>query len=112
MTINVSTAGATQGQTPESLLTLAEYLELSLDVGGSLVMVSPHVHTCAMYVGNPVGSRADLRSCGMIEKTLADEIVDLTHAGVNRIEVDGQVYRFIRRFAHISRRAVVVFDPM
>ncbi|BCG03002.1 hypothetical protein PPGU19_075700 (plasmid) [Paraburkholderia sp. PGU19] len=102
----------TPHQTPESLLTLAEYLELSLDLGGSLIMMRPRFQACAMYVKIPAGPKEDLRSCGMIEEVLADEILQLTHVGINHLEIDGQAYRFVRSFAHIARHGAVVFAPV
>jgi hypothetical protein len=100
-----------QGQTPESLLTLAEYLELSLDVGESVVMMRPRRDTCAVYVGDPAGPQDDLAGRGTITAALADEILELTQAGVNRITIGGQTYRFIRSFTHIDDGGAVIFAP-
>lgn len=37
---------------------------------------------------------------GTIAAGVADEILELTHAGVNRITVGDQTYRFVRSFTH------------
>jgi hypothetical protein len=89
MAVTLSSGNGTQHQTPESLLTQSEYLELSLDMGGSLIMMRPRAQTCAMYIGDPPGPHDDLRSFGTIEAVLADEIFLLTHAGINFLEIDG-----------------------
>jgi hypothetical protein len=109
MAVTSSSGNGTRQQTPESLLTLAEYLELALDMGGSFIMMRPRAQTCAMYIGDPAGSHDDLRSFGTIEAVLADEILRLTHAGINFLEIDGQPYRFVRSFTHIDGRGATVF---
>ncbi|WP_235850753.1 hypothetical protein [Paraburkholderia piptadeniae] len=109
MAVDLSSGNGTQQQTPASLLTLAEYLELALDMGGSLIMMRPRAQTCVMYIGDPAGSHDDLRSFGTIEAVLADEILRLTHAGINFLEIDGPPYRFVRSFRHIDSRGAIVF---
>ena len=111
MAVTSSSGNGTRQQTPESLLTLAEYLELALDMGGSLIMMRRKVLACAMYIGDPFGSYNDLRSFGTIEASLADEILRLTHAGINFLEIEGQPYRFVRRFTHIASHGAIVFAP-
>jgi hypothetical protein len=111
MAVTFSSGNGTRQQTPESLLTLAEYLELALDIGGSLVMMRPRAQTCAMYIGGPAGSHDDLRSFGKIEAVQAEEILRLTHAGINFLEIEGQPYRFVRSFTHIDGRGATVFAP-
>ena len=39
----------------------------------------------------------------------ADEILRLTHAGVNFLEIEGQPYRFVRRFTYIASHGAIVF---
>ncbi|SIT43930.1 conserved hypothetical protein [Paraburkholderia piptadeniae] len=64
-----------------------------------------------MYIGDPFGSYNDLRSVGTIWASLADEILRLTRAGINFLEIDGQPYRFVRRFTHIASRGATAFAP-
>jgi hypothetical protein len=111
MAVNFGSGKGTQQQRPESLLTLGEYLELALDMGGSFIMMRPRAQTCSMHIGEPAGSHDDLRSFGTIEAILADEILRLTHAGINFLEIDGQPYRFVRTFTHIDGRGATVFAP-
>jgi hypothetical protein len=100
-----------QQWTPESLRTPGKYLELSLEIGGSLIKMRPRVQACAMYVGNPAGPENDLGGYGTIEEALADAILRFTHVGINCLEVDGQRYRFVRSCAHIGCHAADVFAP-
>jgi hypothetical protein len=97
--------------TTESLLTLAEYLELSLDTGGSVVMMQGCNDVCAIYVGDATSHQDDLRYHGTIAAALAKEILEQTHAGRNRLEIGGQLYRFVRSFTHFEDRGAVVFAP-
>jgi hypothetical protein len=104
-------ANSLQGRTPESMLTLVEYLELSLDEGGSVVMVRRSTGVCTVYVGDPAGSHDDLTGHGTIAAALADEILELTQAGINQITIGNQPYRFVRSFTHIGDSGAVVFAP-
>ncbi|CAG9257755.1 hypothetical protein [Paraburkholderia unamae] len=97
--------------TTESLLTLAEYLELSLNAGGSVIMMQKCNDVCAVYVGDARRDQDRLRYHGNIAATLAEEILEQTHAGRNRLEIGGQLYRFIRSFKHFEDRGAVVFAP-
>ncbi|MCP3720732.1 hypothetical protein [Paraburkholderia sp. CNPSo 3281] len=54
--------------TTESLLTLAEYLELSLNAGGSVIMMQKCNDVCAMYVGDARRDQDRLRYHGNICK--------------------------------------------
>jgi hypothetical protein len=105
------TGNGTPLQKLEALRTLAEYLELSLEMGGCPVMMRPRFRRYVMCVGNPAGLEDDLQRYGTIEKVLAEEILQCTHAGINCLEIDGQPYRFIRSFANVARHGVVVFAP-
>lgn len=100
-----------QGQTPGSLLTLVEYLELSLDEGGCVVMMRRSTDVCAVYIGEPADEDNELKGHGTIAAGVADEILELTHAGLNRITVGGQTYRFVRSFTHIADVGAVIFAP-
>lgn len=97
--------------TTESLLTLAEYLELSLNSGGSVIMMQKCNDVCAMYVGDARRDQDRLRYHGNIAATQAEELLEQTQAGRNRLEIGGQLYRFIRSFKHFEDRGAVVFAP-
>jgi hypothetical protein len=99
------------GQPPESLLTLSKYLELALDEGECVVLIRHGADVCAVYIGDPTGSADDLADHGTISAALADEILELTEAGANRITIGDQAYRFIRSFTYIADRGAVVFTP-
>jgi hypothetical protein len=95
----------------ESLLSLAEYLELPLNAGESLIMMQECDASCAMYVGNASRDQGLLIFHGTIAASVAKEIVRRTRAGRNRIEVAGQVFRFVRSAIHFEDRGAVMFDP-
>jgi hypothetical protein len=99
------------GQTPESLLTLVEYLELSLDQGKCVVMMRHGTDVCSVYFGDPAGEEADLTVHGTIAAAVADEILEFTQAGTNQITVGDQTYRFFRSFTHIADVGAVIFAP-
>src|SRR5260370_39615359 len=99
------------GQPTESLLTLAEFLELALDEGEGVVLMRHGADVCAVYIGDPAGSQDDLASHGTIAATLADGMLELTEAGANRITIGDQTYRFIRSFTHITDREAGAFAP-
>lgn len=61
-------------------------------------------------LGDPKGAD-DLVGHGTIAATLADEILEVTKAGANRITIGDQAYRFIRSFTHIAGCGAVVFTP-
>ncbi len=100
-----------QTSTPESLRTLADYLELALDEGESVVLMRIGTHVRSVYVGDPSGALEDLRDEGVIPAQQADEILALTRIGLNRITADDQQYRFLRSVRYIADRQVVVFTP-
>lgn len=100
-----------QGQTPGSLLTLVEYLELSLDEGECVVMMRHGTGVCAVYIGDPADEDNELTGHGTIAAGVADEILELTHAGLNRITLGDQTYRFVRSFTHIADVGAVIFSP-
>ena len=104
-------ADGPQRQVPESLLTLAEYLELSLDKGRCVVMMRQSKDVCSVYVGDPMSEDADLTLHGTIAATVADEILERTQAGLNRITVGDETYRFFRSFTHVADVGAVVFAP-
>jgi len=108
-----SNAAIYQAQTctPESLRTLAVYLELALDKGASVVLMRIGAHARSVYVGDPSHALEDLRDEGVIDARQADEILALTCIGLNRITADDQQYRFLRSVRYIADRQVAVFTP-
>jgi hypothetical protein len=99
-----------QGPQLEALQVLAEYLELSLDAGASLIVMRHTNDIATLYVGDATGPREELQRRGTIAASLANEILNVTEAGVNLIEIEGKTYRFFRSFTHIDEVAVVVFS--
>jgi hypothetical protein len=97
--------------TNESLLSLAEYLDLSRNVGESVIMMQACNDACAMYVGNAAKAQNLLIFHGSIAVALADEILKLTQIGRNQVEIAGQIYRFVRSVTHFEDRGAVVFAP-
>jgi hypothetical protein len=108
-----SNAATYQSQTctPESLRTLAGYLELALDEGESVVLMRIGTHVRSVYVGDPSSALEDLRDEGVVPAQQADEMLALTRIGLNRITADEQQYRFLRSVRYIADRQVVVFTP-
>lgn len=104
-------ASGAQNESPESLLTLAEYLELSLDAGMCVVMMRRASDVVSILLGELADELNDLKGCGTITTALADEILDLTMSGTNQITVGELQYRFFRSFAHIAGVGAVVFAP-
>lgn len=98
-----------QGPQLEALQVLAEYLELSLDAGASLIVMRHSSDIATLYVGDPAGPREELKRRGTIAASLANEILSVTEAGINRIEIEGKTYRFFRSFTHLEEVAAVVF---
>ena len=102
----------TRTSTPESLRTLASFLELALDEGKSVVVMRIGKQLRSVYVGNPSGALEDLTDSGVVDAFQADEMLLLTHPGLNQITADGQQYRFTRSVRYIADRQVVVFTPI
>jgi len=111
MATDIGSAHSAQRQPSDALLTLAQYLEVSLDAGTCVVMLRQSTDVCAVYVGDPAGTQDGLTRHGTISAALADEILEVTHAGANRISVGEQTYRFVRSFTHIRGSGAVVFAP-
>ncbi|MGF6754395.1 hypothetical protein [Paraburkholderia sp. GAS334] len=112
MATDIGSAHSPQGHISESLLTLAEYLELSLDAGACVVMLRHSTDVCAVYVGDPAGTQDDLTRRGTISAGMADEILTITNAGANRIAIGEQTYQFVRSFTQIEDSGAVVFSPV
>ncbi|RKE38717.1 hypothetical protein B0G76_5063 [Paraburkholderia sp. BL23I1N1] len=108
---NVSGANTNQQEPPsEALRVLAEYLELSLDEGGSLVVMRHTADTATLYVGDAAGPREELKQRGTVAASQAIGILDATRTGPNLIDIEGRTYRFFRSFADIEGTAAVVFS--
>ena len=99
-----------QGPPSEALRALAEYLELSLDAGTSLVVMRHSSDIATLYTGDPAGPQEDLKQRGTVTVALANEMLDMTRAGANLIDVEGRAYRFFRSFSEIDGAAAVVFS--
>ena len=112
MTPSNATIYQTRTCTPESLRTLASFLELALDEGKSVVVMRIGKQARSVYVGNPTGALEDLTDSGVVDAFQADEMLVLTRLGLNRITADGQHYRFMRSVRYIADRQVVVFTPI
>jgi hypothetical protein len=74
-----------------------------------IVMMRRESDVVSILLGEPAGESNDLKSCGTITTTLADEILDLTKSGTNQITVGELQYRFFRSFTHIASVGAVVF---
>jgi hypothetical protein len=97
-------------QVPESLQTLAGFLEQSLDKATSIVMMRHTAEVCTVYLGDPTAPREDLRQVGSIAITLANDMLESTSSGANQMPIGGQIYRFVRSFTLIGDTAAVVFS--
>ncbi|WP_223957322.1 hypothetical protein [Paraburkholderia sabiae] len=97
--------------TTEALVTLARYLALSLDTGGSVIMMQKCDDLCAVYIGDAKKDQGHWNYHGAISSPLAGDILDLTRSGPNRVEIDGHKYRFIRSATHFEDRGATVFSP-
>lgn len=98
------------GHKPESLGTLAAYLERALDSATSIVMIR-HTHSaCTVYLGDPSGLPEDLKQIGTIATSLANDMLESTSSGANQLQIGGQVYRFVRSFTQVGDAAAIVFS--
>ncbi|MBC8752781.1 hypothetical protein [Paraburkholderia podalyriae] len=110
MTDDDNLAGDRPEQVPESLQTLAGYLERSLDGASSVVMMRHTTDVCTVYLGDPDGPREDLKQIGAISTALANRMLESTSSGVNAMQIGGQAYRFARSFTEVAGMAAVVFS--
>lgn len=95
---------------PETLRTLAEYLERALDSAASIVMMRHTDSACTVYMGDPAGLREDLTQIGTIATSLANDMLESTSSGANQMHIGDQVYRFVRSFTQVGDTAAVVFS--
>ncbi|WP_205971888.1 hypothetical protein [Paraburkholderia sp. Tr-20389] len=98
--------------TSEPLSTLAGYLDLSLGTTGSVIMMQRCDDLCAIYIGNAMEDQGHWEYSGTIAALIACDILKMTRSGSNRIEIDGQKYRFVRRATHFEDRGAIVFSLM
>ncbi|BAO90307.1 hypothetical protein [Caballeronia cordobensis] len=98
-----------QGHPSESLQTLAAYLEIALERGKSVVLMRRDAEICSIYIGNPADEESELSRRGTISKAVAEELLELTQVGLNRMTVGDQTYRFFRSFTLISNVGAVIF---
>jgi hypothetical protein len=111
MTTSSGLVNGRQDGPPESLLALIKYLDIALDQGACVVMMRDDANVCSIYVGDPTDEESPLTGHGTIAMGVADEILKLTQAGVNRIVVGDQTYRFVRSFTHVADVGAVIFRP-
>ncbi|SAK53675.1 hypothetical protein AWB79_02046 [Caballeronia hypogeia] len=100
-----------QGRMSESLRTLATYLELALERGKCVVIFRRTTDTCSISIGDPADEERELKRHGAISKAVVDDLLGLTHTGLNRLSVGEQTYRFFRSFTVIDDVGAVVFTP-
>lgn len=111
MTSSSGLVNGPQDETPESLLVLTKLIDLALDKGTCVVMMRHQGDVVSVYVGDPADEENPLTVHGTIPAGVADEILELTQAGVNRIAVGDETYRFVRSFTHVADVGAVVFGP-
>ncbi|MDR5803742.1 hypothetical protein [Caballeronia sp. LZ001] len=104
-----SNASVTERE-PESLKTLAQYLERALDKATTIVKMRHAPGICTVYLGDPSGPREELKQVGAIATSLEDEMLRLTASGSNRMNIGEQTYRFARSFTQIDEVAAIVFS--
>src|SRR5580698_6542786 len=78
----------------ESLRTLADYLEQSLDKSTSIVMIRHTADVCSVYLGDPGEASEELKQIGSIAIPIANDMLESTSSGPNRMPIGGQIYRF------------------
>jgi hypothetical protein len=95
----------------EPLLTLAEYLEVSLDEGKAVILTRASEQSFAVYIGDVMAPFSDMRSRGKIAVATALAILEQTKPGWNQTVVGGQTYRFVRTFTQLEETPATVFAP-
>jgi hypothetical protein len=111
MNTALESTSSSDRHTPDSVLTLAAYLEIALEKGKQVVMMRRDDDCFAVYVGDPSDEDGKLSSHGTISTAVAEELLGLTQVGLNRLTVGDQTYRFFRSFTYISDGGAVVFAP-
>lgn len=110
MTTSASQEAAEKDE--EGLIVLSEYLDLSLVKGGNLVMMEQCAEVCGMYLGDASGGQAVLKFQGTITGQEAIEILRLTRAGRNQVDIAGRDYRFLRTVTDFEDRSAILFQPL
>lgn len=95
----------------EALMTLAEYLERSLDAGANLILVRAHSEKSEVYLGDAGEESVDWKRCGVIQNAMVGKILEATHSGANELTINGQTYRFNRSFTQVMNHGAIVFSP-
>jgi hypothetical protein len=55
-----------------------------------------------VYLGNADNSREDLAQIAAVPVSVANDMLELTLSGANRMQIGGQVYRFVRSFTQVG----------
>lgn len=76
---------------PESLFTLARYLEQSLDQATNKVMTRHTASACTVHLMDPSGSSEDLKQIDTISASLANDILVSTSSGANQMHTEVQL---------------------
>lgn len=93
----------------EALATLAEYLELLLDRGKSVILVRSSAERSDVYLGDAGEPEESWIRCGAIRNVLASKVLGVTTSGFNELTIGEQTYRFVRTFTQAGDRGAVVF---
>ncbi|EIN00415.1 hypothetical protein WQE_15331 [Paraburkholderia hospita] len=98
----------------EAMATLSEYLELALEKGERLLMVSEQPGTFTLYLSKTASpdDEEDMRKCGSIPGGLGNAILNATQFGFNKLTFNDVTYRFTRSFAQLGSRGAVAFAAL
>ncbi|HKT95311.1 MAG TPA: hypothetical protein VJS30_02095 [Paraburkholderia sp.] len=94
----------------EALATLAEYLELLLDKGQSLILVRSHAESSDIFLGDASEPEEGWTRHGAIRNAMASAVLGVTQSGFNELTIGGQTYRFVRAFTQVANQGAVVFS--
>lgn len=106
----ISTSRESHDANAEALATLAEYLELLLDKGKSLILVRSQAESSDVFLGDAGEPEEDWTRHGKIRNVVASAVLGLTSSGFNELTIGGQTYRFVRAFTEVSHHGAVVFS--
>ncbi|MDR3095993.1 MAG: hypothetical protein LBV73_02850 [Paraburkholderia sp.] len=106
----ISTSRESPDANAEALATLAEYLELLLDKGKSLILVRSQAESSDVFLGDASEPEEDWTRHGKIRNAMASAVLGLTRSGFNELTIGGQTYRFVRAFTEVSHQGAVVFS--
>lgn len=105
----ISTSRESHDADAEALATLAEYLELLLDKGKSLILVRSQAESSDVFLGD-AGEPEEWTRHGKIRNAMASAVLGLTSSGFNELTIGGQTYRFVRAFTEVAHQGAVVFS--